>query len=153
MTQSLYAILDQDARQWWYHQDLRKAGKATEARKRERDSILSHVKTLRQALQNGGYASVGRGGWSIHISDGHKLQGYGQTDEPMIQAAILVGLPVVDSTTISGDDIFETIRMPMVGISHHDQPPYRSLDYAPLKVVAKMYQDLGATIYNLDLDS
>ena len=54
MPQTIYALLDHNARRWWYHIELRKRGKVAEARRRERQSIRENVRTLHQALENGG---------------------------------------------------------------------------------------------------
>ena len=43
----VYRLLNADAQEWWYHQKLRAAGQAEEARKRERQSIRSAASQLR----------------------------------------------------------------------------------------------------------
>jgi hypothetical protein len=154
MKQSVYSLLDRDARGWWYHRQLRDQGKPEEARQLERRSIRDHVKTLRSAY----YASVGRGGWSIHchkvtsangLTSQSTLEGYGDASDGMIKACIVLGLPVVDTTTISDEAIYDTISIPLVAIDRPCDPePYHGMSYAPLEYVISAYRKLGATVYN-----
>ena len=157
MTDNLYTLLNNDAKRWWYHRQLREQGQAAEARKRERDSIREHIKVLKTAV----FATVGRGGWSIYYvwdythSKDHlsKLCGYGDTSEPMIQACIMLDIPVCNSITISDDNIYETIRFPLPAHPENSMlgnpDAYHSLDYAPFSDVFAMYKKIGAEVYNL----
>lgn len=145
---SVYSLLDQNTRRWWYHRQLRDNGEIQEARRRERRSIRDAIRSFRETIKNGGYLSVGRGGWTLHIDNGHTWSGYGEMDEPIVQAAMRIGIPTINTLTMSFDNALQTISLPMVGISRIDDPPYRSLSYAPLQYVAEEYRKLGATLYN-----
>jgi hypothetical protein len=147
---SIYRILDESARSWWYHRDLRKAGNTREARKRERFSIRGHVRDLRRARDDGGYLSVGRGGWSLHYPNG-TLSHYGGLDEPIPRCALALGIPVVDTTTIPDSKVYETITIPLAAIGREPDPaPWGSCSYAPLTEVARRKAALGATLYNFE---
>ena len=145
---SVYGLLDRDARNWWYHAKLRAEGQADEARRRERQSIRENARTLREARDNGGFVHVGRGGWGIHYRDGCTLSGYGGMDALIVQAALQVGILVVDTTTIPDDTIWESVRLPIPSLNQDDGPPYGCLSYAPVSVWVEMYRELGATVYN-----
>ena len=156
MRTQLYGILNGDAKAWWYHAKLRRDGNVIEARRRERQSILDKVGSLREAITNGGFLSIGRGGWSLNMSRHHRLSGYeSDIDFPIAQACILLGIPILDSTTIPDERILETIRMPMAAPEGEaDAEPeggYHSFSLAPFPVVARMYVAIGATVYNLDI--
>jgi len=151
---AIYALLDASARVWWYHRQLRENGQITEARRRELASIRDHARDLRQAQENGGFLTVGRGGWTLHIARGHTLKGYGDVNDTIPQCALLLGLPIVDSTTISDEKITNTLGLPFpqVGaVPCSDAAGYGSFDPAPIEDVASLYRDLGATVYNLAL--
>lgn len=149
MTNSIYSLLNKEAKNWWWFAELRKQGKHTEARVKERESIRRHITTIRQALLDGGYFNVGRGGWSVH-SYNTTLSGYGDVSAPIIQAAIRMGLKGIDSTTIPEDLIVKVIGLPLIGIRIVDKPPYCALDRASFEYVAGKYKELGATIYNCE---
>ena len=156
MRTQLYGILNDDAKAWWYHVKLRGDGDVIEARRRERRSILDKVSSLREALDNGGFLSIGRGGWSLNMSRHHRLSGYDRdVNFPIAQACMLLGIPILDSTTIPDERILETIRMPMPAPEGEaDAEPeggYHSLSLAPFSVVARMYAAIGATVYNIEL--
>ena len=156
MRTQLYSILNDDAKAWWYHIKLRGDGDVVEARRRERQSILDKVASLREALDNGGFLSIGRGGWSLNMSRHHRLSGYeSDIDFPIAQACILLGIPILDSTTIPDERILETIHLPMaVPEGEAEAEPeggYRSFSCAPFPVIARMYAGLGATVYNIEL--
>ena len=101
MTETLYGILDEQARAWWYHAKLRREGKATEARKRERDSIRGNVRSLRQAIEHGGHLEIGEAGWVLFI-DGilHYHRGY-YARNAIPRCCPLLGIPVVDHRQIA----------------------------------------------------
>jgi hypothetical protein len=145
---SIYSILNQSAKEWWWHKKLRSEGNVKEARRRERDSIKSHTKYLRETLDNGGYLSIGRGGWTLHISDNHRLSHYGGIERPISQCCLILGIPIIDSTVVNDKDIFRSIKFPMVGILKPTPPPFDSLSYAPLEYVANLYKEIGANLYN-----
>ncbi|MBM3130803.1 MAG: hypothetical protein FJ009_19525 [Chloroflexi bacterium] len=149
---ALYALLDASARAWWYHRQLRENGQIAEARRRELASIRDHARDLRQAQVNAGFVTVGRGGWTLHIACGHTLKGYGDVNDTIPQCALRLGLPIVDSTTIADEKINLTLRLPFPQIGakpRTDKTRDSSFDPAPIEDVARLYRDLGATVYNL----
>ena len=149
---------------------LRRQGREREARTKERESIRRNARHLRDALACGGFATVGRGGWSLRTSETATLQGYGGTDYPVIAAAIRVGIPVIDTRTIPEDRIAaHALRGPMPGIREsrlccslgrcvgsepcmkdHKGDGYRSLDTAPLAWWVPEAARIGATVYNFE---
>lgn len=66
---SVFRALRSDAREWWYHKDLRKRGQISEARQREHDSLRSNVRSLRQAIANGSFLTIGRTGGAAYSPD------------------------------------------------------------------------------------
>ena len=95
--------------------------------------------------------SIGRGGWTLHISDGHTLNHYGGIEADLPQICKLLNIVIIDSTTIADDLIIKTISFPLVGIGRDDSRPNDPMPYAPLADVAQRYKNLGATIYNLEV--
>ena len=151
---TLYALLDHNARRWWYHHELRRRGQVIEARRRERQSIRENVRTLRQARENGGFLTIGHHGWTLHLSKWHTLHSpYPGIEQPFPQCCLLLGIPIIDSTTIPAETICQVLRFPIASTHPDPEPPdgYHPLSHAPLKHVARLYRDLGATIYNLVL--
>ncbi len=146
-TRRLYEILDREARRWWYHVRLREEGKVAEARRRERASIRSSMDRLRETLAGGGYLAIGRGGWTLYVSDNRTVSHYGGIDAPTPQACLLLGIPILDSTTIPDDRLLDLIRLPMVGIQRRDPRPWGAMSCAPFGYVAARQVALGATLY------
>lgn len=143
----LYRILDDDARRWWYYVELRREGAVAEARKRERASIRHSLTTLREALAGGGHLAIGRGGWTLHVSDNRRVEHYGGITAPTPRACLLLGIPVLDSTTVPDNRHVDLIRLPMVGIQRTSTRPWGSLSFAPFGYVAARQVALGATLY------
>jgi len=87
------------------------------------------------------------------MAKGHTLQGYGGIKAAIPQCALKLGIPVIDSTVIDDDRIYDTLRFPMAvcRTATPDDPPYHGLSYAPLEYVAKLYKELGADVHNLDV--
>lgn len=154
MEESIYEILDESTQSWWYHRQLREQGKHQEARRCERRAILDNVRVLRECLENGGYATNSRHAWSIHYSEWGTLSHcYPGLDQPMMRCCLRLGIPVCDFTTIPESATIELIRLPMPSL-HPDPEPesgYGSMSYAPVSHVFGLYQELGATIYNLEV--
>lgn len=148
-TKTIYAILNASARSWWYHRQLREQGRVAEARQRERASIRDHARDLKEARRNGGFVTMGRGGWTLYIERNYALKGYGDISDPIPQCALLLSLPVVDSTTIPDEKIHLTLGLPFPQIGAMPHAAYGSFDPAPIEVFARMYRELGATVYNL----
>ena len=155
MFSEIYELLDSKARSWWSHEELRFIGETEKARKLELASMSACIRTLRSCRDtNGGYASVGRGGWAIHYKN-ITLSGHDGVDNPMIQACILAGIPVIDSTSVPGVSIASLLRMPMIAVGRKPDSPrqdgkYGSIRHAPLNFVAFEQAELGATLYNFD---
>ncbi len=117
-------------------------------RLRERRSIRGNARHLRECVANGGYLAIGRGGWTLHIADGHTLSGYGADTDGVVLAALHLGIPCIDSRSVPDSRIVETVRLPMVGLSRVDPAPWGALSYAPLAYVAEQYRRLGAMLTN-----
>lgn len=95
---SVYALLDRCARRWWWFQQLRKWGRHAEARELERKSIRGHARDLRTAQRERGFVAVRPHGWTLHIDRNRTLSAPDNVRDCVPQAAIRVGLPVIDTT-------------------------------------------------------
>jgi len=120
-------------------------------------NMRTYVRVLRNCLNNKGWAKSGRGGWSIHDTKGSSMSGYHWQktgnkvqDTPLLQAVLRLGIPLISTHSIPDEKIYEVVNFPMIGFEC-DDPPYHAFSYAPLEYVAKLYQDLGAIIYNLEV--
>ncbi len=105
--------------------------------------IASAVKT------EGGHLSIGRGGFILHFGNGSRLSGY-DCDHIKV-CCIEAGLPVIDSRMADFDDVVRlSVNGPVVAIGGDaDPPPWHTLSFAPLGVVAKAYQEAGAEVFNI----
>ncbi len=114
---SLYSVLDEKARSWWYHKELREKGQVTEARKRERKAIRDSIRTIKLALENGGYATISQSGgtFTINYGDGCNVSGY---DESLVTSAWLAGIPVVDWRFVESSADIISMPMPCIGNSN-----------------------------------
>lgn len=96
----------------------------------------------------GGHLHIGRGGFTLHY--GHsRLQGY---DCDIVKAAaILAGLPVIDSRDAPFDAIaMLVVRGPMIAVNAPPSDrPWHALSYAPLEAVAAAYRRAGAEVRNI----
>jgi len=151
MKTQLYSILNRKAKSWWYHRKLREQGRVREARERERHSIKENVRILRLAIKHKGFLICGRGGWTLYYGPWNRLESRGGTLEDAIpQACLLLGIPILDTTTIPDRLLVEAIRLPTprVGIDPtHDAADWAE-DYASFQAVAPMYAQFGAKVYN-----
>ena len=153
-TESIYKILDDSARDWWYHRQLREQGKHQEARRHERRAILDNVRVLRECLENGGYAMNSRHGWRVQYREFASLSHcYPGLDRPMMRCCLKLGIPVCDTTTVPESAVIEMIRLPMASLDPDPVPEngYGSMSFAPVSYVFRLYRELGATIYNLEV--
>lgn len=157
MHTSIYALLNADAKNWWYHKQLRRNNNPTEARKRERRSIASHLETLRNAY----FWTVGEGGWTVHgreeLKYGGKssgiLSGYGDIESPIIQAALRLGVPGYDTSMIPVNHQFVRVVISCPLLSDTKDEPntdgeYSGLSYAPPRIVLSHMAQAGAVVYN-----
>jgi len=150
---TIYPILNQSAKNWRHIRQLREQGRVKEARRMERSRILAHVGALRQAVQNGGFLTNGRGGWTLHTDSYSTLSHcYPGMEQATPRCAVLLGIPCIDSTTIPDNKLAETINLPLAGAGGYSDPePWGPLSVAPLEHVAGLYQALGATLYNIGI--
>lgn len=156
MQTQLYSILNDRAQRWWYHRHLRQTGRREEARKLERAQIRDDVRRLRATLECGGFLINAWGGWVLHYSERKRLQSWRPgLDDAIPQACLLLGIPVIDLTTIPEDCICEVLRLPSPDLLYDPEPPggYRSFHHAPFDYVARLYIELGATLYQQDTAS
>lgn len=143
-------LLNRKAKAWWYHRQLREYGNIAEARRGEHRSLRDTVRTLRDGLRNGGFITIGRGGWSFHYAEGCTLSGYGgDEDDETIQAAIALGIPVCDSRTVPDERICETVGFPMPGLSRSGDNFPRMFQTVPYAEYFAMAEAIGARVLNL----
>ncbi len=105
----------------------------------------NYGETIAKAL---GHLFIGRGGFSLHYESGW-LSGY--DCEPVKDAAVAAGLPVIDSRMVDFGKVADlALRGPMIAVGKlADPPPWRALSYAPLAAVAKAYARAGAEARNV----
>lgn len=133
MESSVYRILNNEAKNWWWHRDLRKQGKSKEARQLERKSILRSIETLRDVLNHGGYLSLGGSQWSLNIFEHrssidsmstckYSLSGYYGLNKSCYLESICksLGIPVLDSRDLSYDNQWVYIRGPLINKETRD---------------------------------
>lgn len=143
-------LLRLDAVQWWYNAKLIREGKVQEAEERINRSVREHVDVLSRAV----FATVARGGWTIYYKSHHPytinstLSGYGGLDNYVIQTALLLGIPVCDSTTIPDNLIVQMLGLPMPTFGEPDPLPYHSISRVHWREVFWLYEQLGASLYN-----
>ena len=155
---TIYSLLNADAKAWWYHKQLRDHGQHDEARAKERESIKRHAASLRNAR----YVSVGRGGHTVHErpvvtkhgSSTCRVQGYESSNGPTVQAAIRLGVPVIDTTTVSDRACYDLIALPMPAESDEkaDSGELHGMSYCTLAYYAGLAAALGATVHNVAVD-
>ena len=63
------------------------------------------------------------------------MSGYGGLDDGMPRAALLYGIPIVDTRTVPDERLAALVGLPMVAEGIPDGAPYGSLSYAPLAYV------------------
>jgi hypothetical protein len=139
------------AQNWWYHKELRRQGKIEEAQDKERRSVLSTLRDLKDAKANGGFCTVGRGGWTLHPRAGTICSNYGGMESEYPRACLMMGIPLINSLTVPGYEISKAISFPMASLKP-SEPPWGWCSFAPFEVVAALYACLGATLYNIQPD-
>jgi hypothetical protein len=97
----------------------------------------------------GGHLTIGRGGFTLHYSNGAVLSGYGC--EAIKARCIAAGLPVIDSRCVAFDIVMRlTLGGPLVAVGREPEPsPWHGLTYAPLHAVAVRYAAAGAEVWNI----
>jgi hypothetical protein len=113
-------------------------------------TMLSTEEMIQKAKEtSGGHLTVGRGGYTLHIEDGHTLSGY--DIDRVKQLCIDAGLPVIDSRCVPFDAVAElAISGPMVAVG--SAPRFfmsRAFSYVSLSEWVKSYRDAGAEIHNM----
>lgn len=145
---TLYRLLNTEAKRWWYHAQLREHGATQEARKRERNSIKSTLKTIREAKKNDGFLTLGRGGFTLHYSTNARLEGY--DCDHWLQVANVCKLPTIDSRSMPIGKVLEALRLPMASVGSPDNPDYlpEAFQSKPYREIAAQWERLGAKLYN-----
>ena len=105
-------------------------------------------KIARALATVGGHLKLGRGGATLYY-DHVRLSGC--LEEQIKSEAIAAGLPVIDSRQLPFEVAHElAVRGPMIAVGEPPSPPpYHSLSYAPLAVVAEAYRAAGAEVFNV----
>ena len=102
----------------------------------------------RALVTEGAHLAVGRGGATLHFGEG----AYFSTcdAEPLKNACIKAGLPVIDSRNVAFEVVVNlALNGPMVAVGRKPcDPPYHPLSYAPLEFVAESYRQAGAMVWN-----
>lgn len=76
---TLYALLNADAKAWWYFRKLREWGQAAVARENERESIRTCIRNVRTAAASNGYLLIvaDQSRFVMTLSDQQVLSGHG----------------------------------------------------------------------------
>ena len=153
---SIYSIVNHEAKAWWYHKKLREQGQTQEARKRERESIRSTIRTIRAAR----LFSVGRGGFTVRLEPvrGKNSVSYGSVTghcAGRVYSELLARcrpeVPQYDTTEV--DNPLTLLGIPLLarGDNQEDEPneagAYGSMSYAPLGVILACYEARGSKVY------
>ena len=111
-------------------------------------TVDDHATITRALHTEGGHLCIGHAGFSIYYKDGW-LSGYVADD--LKAACISRGLPVIDSRSVPLDALAKiVINGPMAAVGRPaDPPPWHSLSYAPLAVVAAACRAAGADVHNI----
>lgn len=145
---SLYTILNKDAMNWWHNIQLRKDGNIQEARQRERETIRRNVRNLRTAIENGGWVEVYDDRFLFQIRAGEQMSGLGKMDEPIVVAALLVGITVIDHGPIMEKNLFQ---LPMPNPWRADRgKSWGPMSLCPLWHYISEVEKMGATVHNKD---
>lgn len=141
---SAYTLINTDCKAWWYHRDLRERNQHEEARKRERVSIKSIVRTFREAQKyTAAHMFVGKNGMLFNFSPNSRISG---GNIPFyIAMCHKFNIPVIDTRHLSSEKSLETIKIPMIS-NTPDDPPYTWISYASMNYIFDRYRELGATI-------
>mgnify|MGYP001385164972 CR=1 FL=1 len=150
----LYRMLDAEARRWWWHAELRRQGKAEEARRMERQSIRTRLGWLRQAW----LVVVGRpGNVTLHLEPSERGWGHVEGLEPQqtldLVARYRPDVPIVDVRHCPDEAalIRLVIRGPMLAMLKADPPQpdgtWHSFNYVPPEVYLALYEAIGARVH------
>ena len=151
----LLRLLRGEAKGWWYHKKLRADGQAEKAADLERRTMRDDLKMLRAAA-SGGHFHVGRGGYSIEYRTSADCtvshQGYGGMRNGRVKAALIVGVPGVNTLVIDDGHIMATLHLPLCVPGKVDAPlpdgTWNGVMYAPLDVYLRENRKLGAAVYD-----
>lgn len=116
----------------------------------QQQSLTDYSADIAVALATpGGHLSIGRGGFTLHYSNGSMLTGY--ACEALKTQCIASGLPVIDSRCVAFDVVVQlTLGCPLVAVGREPEPaPWHGLAYATLHAVAIRYAAVGAEIWNI----
>ncbi len=151
---TLLSILRADAKNWWYHAQLRDQGKVREAEKLERENVREAVKVFRKALASNGFLSCGYGGFTFHIDSSTFLTGYDRDGGAYGRACDILGIPVLDKNTVKTIDIHKGLSIPLPAMENAPEPkPWTGLSLAPTSEVLQRWVGIGATLRNHSLST
>jgi len=111
--------------------------------------VDDHIRHMREADANGGFVTLGRGGWTVHITKHHTWSGYG-CDSAIVKAFIAAGMLVIDTRSVALKPLAELIvRGPMlVPDAEADPKPWTALSNAAVSEMVPIYIAAGATVHN-----
>lgn len=109
-----YRILNNKAKNWWYFKELRNRGQLSEARKKERESILKEIDCLRSA-RNKGYLKIARLGSSItYKKDNCEAYCEKHGSDDYHNMVIDLGIPTIDTSSLSLSEAIDLCNMPLL---------------------------------------
>jgi hypothetical protein len=112
----------------------------------------THQALIAQALATqGGHLFIGFNGFTLYFGRGAHLHEY--DSEPMKEACLRAGLPVIDARALSFETLFSLVVLsPMTAVGEPPSPrPHHCLSYIPLEQTARTFKDAGAKVLNIAL--
>ena len=132
-----------------------------EARKKARDrKAYADARRRDTKIDNLKFAfcvTEGKHGHMVYVDEepncSSTISGYGLDDAERAEV-IRLGIPFFDKRHVSDESSYQLISAPMIPSKpgREDKPPWSSLNFAPLAVMAAIYERLGATIYGIKPD-
>lgn len=148
MQTEVLRVLRAEARSWWRHRELRRAGDYDQARQLERQAISRDIGYLRAALNNpNAYVSCGGGGTILHLGL-TTVSLYAPVERfPLASLAVRLGTPLIDCRPVR--DIIAFANLPKVTMDGQIDPePWALSSRVSLSAYVDAAERLGARIVN-----
>lgn len=141
MKTTLLRSIRTEAREWWYHRQLRSQNETAEALRREHESMRSDLKTIRTAR----LATIGRGGSTIYLPNGTRITA--SWPIPVIQH---LACPVIDMREMETSRLLDfSIRGPMVDVDRTEDEGTGPYDWVTTTTYVRLARTAGAEVRNV----
>ena len=148
MQTEVLRVLRAEARSWWRHRELRRAGDLVAAHRLERKTILRDLGYLRAAINDpNAYVSCGGAGTILHLGL-TTVSLYAPVERfPLASLAVRLGTPLIDCRPVR--DIIAFANLPKVTMDGQIDPePWTSSSRISLLTYIDAGERLGARIIN-----